>query len=359
VDANGNPLTAGDFTTFNVGPNLTRYADTTAASNTTYYYRIDAYNSLGESAYSAPVLVQTPVYIAAPAPTSLAVIPVVVTDTKPDGSTPTHASTSTLALTWADNGDASTETGLVLRRSTDPTFPTGATTVDRSLPQGTTSYTDTTLVAGATYYYRVFSTNSSGLSAPSNDGNATTGSAITLASNLGLTGKYYGDVSFTTLKATRIDPTVDFPWNTAAPASGMPTTNYTVRWTGQIQAPTDETYTFYTWSDDDVRLWITDENVPAGTAAQQSLTPVVNRWGSANTSKYASAPIKLIAGHRYNVQMDYEQLSGGAYAHLYWSTDSNPSQRVIPSSALTTTYEGATPPLYTWAGTTTIGTDTK
>src|SRR5262245_46672053 len=65
----------------------------------------------------------------------------------------------------------------------------------------------------------------------------------------GLTGSYYGDQNFTTLRLTRTDPTVNFSWAaTQVPAASLPTQHYSIRWTGQVQAPDSGLYTFYTRS---------------------------------------------------------------------------------------------------------------
>ena len=57
-------------------------------------------------------------------------------------------------------------------------------------------------------------------------------------------------------RVTRIDPTVDFDWGTGSPAAAIGADTFSVRWTGQVQAPFSGTYTFYTVSDDGVRLWV-------------------------------------------------------------------------------------------------------
>ena len=70
--------------------------------------------------------------------------------------------TSSVAMSWADN--ATNETGYVVERSSD-----GATFSQRAqLGAGATSYLDSGLASGATYYYRVSAYNSAGSSGYSN-----------------------------------------------------------------------------------------------------------------------------------------------------------------------------------------------
>src|SRR5262249_28268836 len=72
----------------------------------------------------------------------------------------------------------------------------------------------------------------------------------------GLTGQYFDNQDFTALKVTRVDPIVDFSWGTGSPAPGVAADTFSVRWTGQVLAPTSGTYFFTTRSDDGIRLWV-------------------------------------------------------------------------------------------------------
>src|SRR6185503_2382283 len=75
----------------------------------------------------------------------------------------------------------------------------------------------------------------------------------------GLQGEYYqstGVGNFTTLKLTRIDPTVNFGWVSGSPDPSLAADLFAVRWTGIVQPRLSDTYYFYTTSDDGVRLWV-------------------------------------------------------------------------------------------------------
>src|SRR5206468_4056693 len=133
-----------------VGANVTTYSDTTAAANTTYFYRVRAYAGSVNSAYSNQASTTTP----APA--------------APGGLAATVASASQVNLSWADN--AANETGFTVQRSLDGVnwFDVGAVAAN------VRSYSDTTALANSTYYYRVRATNGAGSSAYSNQASATT-----------------------------------------------------------------------------------------------------------------------------------------------------------------------------------------
>jgi len=114
-----------------VGPNTTTYQNNTGLSpETTYYYQIRACFYLC-SDYST----QTSSTTLLPTPTSLAVV---------------AATSSQINLSWVDN--SSTETRFEIQRSTTSSFTSPVTLTSG---QNTTSYSDTGLSLGTTYYYRV------------------------------------------------------------------------------------------------------------------------------------------------------------------------------------------------------------
>jgi VCBS repeat-containing protein len=253
-------------------------------------------------------------------------------------------STSRINLKWTDNSPD--EQGFKVRRSTTATFDAG-TFKDVQVGANTTAYTDAGLSAGKTYYYRVFAYATDDSDA-SNDASATTAAAFNNSAKPGngLTGRYYNGTNFNTLKTTRTDGQVGTNYGTGAPAAtGLTTNNFTIRWTGQVLPAYDEAYTFYVKADDNLRLWIDD---PADPAPPQL---VLRRWGTGNTSEYKTSPISMRAGHRYNIQVDYRELTGGASVYLSWASPSIAKQ-VIPKNQLYTQYltdagkPAATPAVY-------------
>ena len=146
-----------------LGPNITSYIDSSGLSgSTTYYYRIYARNSIGNSAYSNTASAQTQSTGSVPvAPTSLSA---------------TAVSPTEINLSWTDNAD--NESSYEVERSSSAT--TGFTIVG-SLPVDTTGFTDdSNLAESTTYYYRIFAKNSLGNSAHSNTANAQTMTSGTL-----------------------------------------------------------------------------------------------------------------------------------------------------------------------------------
>jgi hypothetical protein len=137
----------------------------------------------------------------------------------------------------------------------------------------------------------------------------------------GLAGQYYSDTNLQNLVLTRTDPTVNFTWpNDTAPVAGLPADNWSVKWTGQVQAQYSQAYTFTTVSDDGVRLYVNGQLV-------------INDWTYHGATTDNSAPIQLVAGQKYSIEMDYFEGGGAATAQLRWSSASTPAG-VIPKSQL-------------------------
>ena len=135
----------------------------------------------------------------------------------------------------------------------------------------------------------------------------------------GLSATYYNNIDFTGTTVARVDPTVDFNWGSGAPAAGIAADTFSVRWTGQVEAQFTQTYTFYTQSDDGVRLWVNGQQL-------------VNNWTDHATTEN-SGTISLTAGQRYDIRMEFYENGGAAVARLLWSSASTP-KAVIPSTRL-------------------------
>jgi glucose/arabinose dehydrogenase len=135
----------------------------------------------------------------------------------------------------------------------------------------------------------------------------------------GLRAEYFDNIDFTSPRVTRIDPTVNFNWGTGSPDASIGSDTFSVRWSGQIQPLYSETYTFFTNSDDGVRLFVNNQLV------------IDNYRDQAPTER--SGTITLQAGQRYDIRMEYYERSGGAVAQLSWASASQTKQ-IVPQSQL-------------------------
>ena len=126
----------------------------------------------------------------------------------------------------------------------------------------------------------------------------------------GLLGEYYHGTSgdpWRELVLERIDPTVDFNWGSASPDASINADGFTVRWTGMITVPASATYTFYTSTDDGIRLWVNGEQL-------------IDNWTDHGTTE-DSGNITLAAGRQYEIIMEYYENGGGAVCELSFVDD--------------------------------------
>ncbi|MFT3788022.1 MAG: PA14 domain-containing protein [Tepidisphaeraceae bacterium] len=128
-----------------VGANITTFTDTTASAGTTYRYRVYASNSAGPSGYSNVVTATTPAGSTTPA--------------APSSFAAQLLSGPQVKLTWTDN--STNETGFKIERRYAGWIWEAATTVAANA----VTYTDTNVIGGVVYEYRISATNAAGSSA--------------------------------------------------------------------------------------------------------------------------------------------------------------------------------------------------
>ena len=136
---------------------------------------------------------------------------------------------------------------------------------------------------------------------------------------VGLQAQYFDNITLSGTPLLRIDTTVNFNWGTGRPDPSINADNFSVRWTGQVQPRYSETYTFYTSTDDGVRLWVNDQLL-------------IDKWVDQSTSEW-SGTISLLANQQYDIKMEYYEQTGNAVAFLSWSSVSQ-AKEVIPKSRL-------------------------
>ena len=164
------------------GPNVTSFTDSGLRPNTTYYYKVAAFNTWGKSTETGPVSAATFKDLDVPT-----------------GVSATAASTS-ITVRWSAVDGAA---GYEIYRAEN--YPTAS--YSQVATSSTTSYTDTGLKANITYYYKVAAyDNNNGKSKQSDFASATTGTPV-LAPPTGLT-------------ATASSSSITVSWNAVSGAEG-------------------------------------------------------------------------------------------------------------------------------------------
>lgn len=138
-------------------------------------------------------------------------------------------------------------------------------------------------------------------------------------SGTGLRGEYFTGTQFATPALTRTDATLNFEWGSGSPGTGVPVDQFSVRWTGQVEALYTETYTFTTRSDDGVRVWVNGRLL------------IDNFTDHAATEN--SGQISLTAGTKNDIKVEYYERTGQAVAQLFWSS-ARQARQIVPKSQL-------------------------
>lgn len=142
----------------------------------------------------------------------------------------------------------------------------------------------------------------------------------------GLTGTYFEGTALAKQVYSRVDRTIDFDWQKNAPDSRLPADLFSVRWTGFVAPKFSETYTFYSYADDGMKIWVDNKLVVAD-------------WSN-HGPRERSGTINLQAGKRYPIKVEYYENAGGALAKVLWSSPSQPKQ-VIPAGQFFTSDQDA------------------
>ncbi len=146
----------------------------------------------------------------------------------------------------------------------------------------------------------------------------------------GLKGEYFNGSNFDNLAFSRIDSMIMFQqWTYDKAAS--PTQvhhkikgdNYSMRWTGMVEAQYSEVYKFRLAGSGGFRLWINN-------------VQVIDSWidRADNKDSVTSLGINLVAGQKYNIKLEHMNMGGARACQLYWECPSLGRSVHIPQSQL-------------------------
>ncbi len=145
-------------------------------------------------------------------------------------------------------------------------------------------------------------------------------SGVAAATTQGLTAVTYDSTNFTGDSSTRVDSQVNYDGTKGKPVPGQGDGGFSVRWQGKVRPQYSEVYTFYTESSDGVRLWVNGKLL-------------IDNWRKHAKTTTNSGKLRLQAGKKYDIQLEYYNATGSATVRLLWSSKSTPKQ-VIPAKRL-------------------------
>ncbi len=149
-----------------------------------------------------------------------------------------------------------------------------------------------------------------------------------LKSRNGLVGKYWnvpanypGGRPTTEPTVTRVDQNVDFNWDLGSPSGGVINNDWTyAQWSGYFVAPVSGDYYFGGNNDDGMAVGINGQEIYAN--------------GGCYSGVCYGSPTHLTAGQAVPITVDYAEVTGPSYAHLY--VKGPVSEQIVPSAWLQT-----------------------
>jgi hypothetical protein len=136
----------------------------------------------------------------------------------------------------------------------------------------------------------------------------------------GLLGFYFANTNQSGAPFVRLDESIQFNWPAGDAAPGIPVANFSVIWTGEVEAPVSGEFRFTLAADDFATLQIADQ-------------PVASVSNNRDGGEVTSAPLLLEAGKRVPLKLVFANAAGAARAQLLW-TGLGISKRFIPRSRL-------------------------
>ena len=141
----------------------------------------------------------------------------------------------------------------------------------------------------------------------------------TVGPNNGAKAEYFNNTDLSGNPVlTRIDPKIDFVWGAESPDPLIEVDGFSVRWTAEIAIPASDTYTFFSISDDNARLWVEGQLL-------------VDNWDSDNAWAFEDEGSLYLEAGWASLRMEFFEEGGDAIAQLKWQSSTIPRQIISPA----------------------------
>ena len=120
---------------------------------------------------------------------------------------------------------------------------------------------------------------------------------------------YFSNTSLSgTPTFTRCESAINNDWGTGGPGNGVPTNNFSVRWTGMHTFAAGD-YTFAATSDDGIRVWLDG-------------TVIIDGWKDQSATTYTA--VRTLTAGDHQIKVEYYEKSDKAVAKVSWGGSEPP-----------------------------------
>jgi hypothetical protein len=273
-----------NISTFTLAANTTSYTWGGLQANTRKCFSVQAVNGAGSSAWSGWVCATT--------------LPPSGPPTAPANVQGTGISASEIRLTWSDV--ATNEQGYRVKRWG------GAWTTIATLGPGSTTFTDTGLLANSEYAYLVCAYNAAGEACAPNPWLSvkTTAATTVNCSSDQYKAEYFNNRHLSgspTLTRCESWP-INHDWGSGGPGGGVGTDNFSARWTGTAYIAAG-TYTFIARADDGIRVWLSN-------------VLIIDEWRDQAPTEFRVT--RSVPAGIHSIRVEYYENVFGAVAQFRW-----------------------------------------
>lgn len=170
-------------------------------------------------------------------------------------------------------------------------------------------------------FYLLFALDGAGVPSLARIVKADLAAPTSTGSGTGLSAQYFNNVSLSGTAVLQRTEAVDFDWGTGAPGTGVNADNFSVRWSGRVEAPLAGSYQFQTVSDDGIRVYVGGQLV-------------IDNWTDHAPTINTSGAITFAANAKADIVVEFYERGGGAVSRLQWKAPGAPGFVAIPRDRL-------------------------
>jgi cytochrome c553 len=145
-------------------------------------------------------------------------------------------------------------------------------------------------------------------------------SPTTPSTGTGLAASYFNNTTLAGSPVLERVERVTFTWS-GSPGTGVNADNFSVRWTGFVEATASGTFRFKTRSNAGVRLWIDG-------------TLVIDHWTAHATMEDVTGDVPMTKNQRLPVVIEMYDTGGSAVARFYWQRPGQATFGAVPATRL-------------------------